>query len=178
MIIVGAICVAAAVVLYVLQPVLTGEEASLHREHDEPTEAEARKRNALLALRDVEYDHATGKLDEDDYRSLRDELTVEALEALQSMSADAARAGSAGESDGAAGAGGAGTAPVASDAVLEREIAAFRAALRVQEAGGGACPACDKPNGPASRFCAHCGVALATSEPDGPRADGAGSPGA
>ncbi|NJD20970.1 MAG: hypothetical protein FIA95_17005 [Gemmatimonadetes bacterium] len=61
---------AAAVVLFIVQPVARGLHASLEREADELTETEARKRVALLALRDVEYDYLAGKLDEEDYRSL------------------------------------------------------------------------------------------------------------
>lgn len=43
---------------------------------------DARKRVALAALKDVEYDHAAGKLDETDYEEMRGRLEVEALEAL------------------------------------------------------------------------------------------------
>ncbi len=53
-------------------------------------EREARKRVALAALKDVEYDHAAGKLDEVDYEEMRSRLEAEALEALKA--ADAPRA--------------------------------------------------------------------------------------
>jgi hypothetical protein len=46
-------------------------------------EGESRKRVALAALKDVEYDHAAGKLDEADYQDIRGVLEREALEALQ-----------------------------------------------------------------------------------------------
>ena len=62
----GVTLVAAAVVLFILQPVVNGIHASLERADDEMTETEARKRVALLALRDVEYDFLAGKLDERD----------------------------------------------------------------------------------------------------------------
>ena len=65
----GVALVAAAVVLFIVQPVAKGIHASLEREDDEMTDTEARKRVALLALRDVEYDFLAGKLDEEDYRS-------------------------------------------------------------------------------------------------------------
>ena len=46
-------------------------------------EREARKRVALAALKDVEYDYAAGKLDAADYEEMRSRLEVEALEALR-----------------------------------------------------------------------------------------------
>lgn len=44
---------------------------------------ESRQRVALAALKDVEYDHAAGKLDEEDYREIRTRLEVEALSAVR-----------------------------------------------------------------------------------------------
>lgn len=55
-------------------------------------DGEARKRIALSALRDVEYDRAAGKLDEADYATLRARLEREALEALESAPASAREA--------------------------------------------------------------------------------------
>lgn len=135
----GAVLVAAAVVLFIVQPVARGLHASLEREADELTETEARKRVALLALRDVEYDYLAGKLDEEDYRSLKGELTAEALAALEAD--EKARSGTL--------AGGAA-------AVLEAEIAEARASLR----SGALCPDCGYGNEPGSRFCSSCGHAL------------------
>ncbi len=135
----GAALVAAAVVLFIVQPVAKGLHASLEREEDELTETEARKRVALLALRDVEYDYLAGKLDENDYRSLKGELTAEALAALEAD--EKARSGSL--SGGAA-------------AALEAEIAEARAGL----SSGMYCPECGFLNEPGSRFCSSCGHAL------------------
>ena len=47
----GGALVAAAVTLFILQPILSGLHASLDRAEDELTDTEARKRVALLALR-------------------------------------------------------------------------------------------------------------------------------
>ena len=80
---IGASLVALAVVLFILQPGGKGLHASLERDEFELTDTEARKRVALLALRDVEYDFLAEKLDEHDYRSLKAELTAEALAALE-----------------------------------------------------------------------------------------------
>lgn len=133
---VGVALVAAAVVLFILQPVVKGIHASLDRDDDELTETEARKRVALLALRDVEYDFLAGKLDEQDYRALKSELTAEALAAL--------------EADEASKSGGA-------DDALEAEIARIRAGLKE----GTPCPSCAYTNSEGSRFCSACGHALA-----------------
>lgn len=45
-------------------------------------DAEARQRVALASLREVEYDRAGGKLDDEDYRRLRTQLEREALTAI------------------------------------------------------------------------------------------------
>lgn len=134
----GVALVTAAVVLFILQPVVKGLHASLERDDDELTETEARKRVALLALRDVEYDFLAGKLDDDDYRSLKGELTAEALAALEAD--EVARNGSSGGGDEA----------------LEAEISRIRDGLRT----GFACPECTYSNPEGSRFCSACGQAL------------------
>ncbi|MCY4647554.1 MAG: zinc ribbon domain-containing protein [Gammaproteobacteria bacterium] len=144
MILLGAVLVAAAVVLYVVQPVFSGERASLASLDEEFTEAEARRHLSLVALRDVEYDFATGKVDERDYRRLRDELGREALDALREVQRSRDQAEDA---------------PPAKDAVaddLEREIAAYRAALR----SGTLCDRCGSANVAEALFCATCGRQL------------------
>lgn len=135
----GVGLVTAAVVLFIMQPVVKGIHASLEREDDELTETEARKRVALLALRDVEYDFLAGKLDEEDYRSLKAELTAEALAALEADEAAKAEEGGVTGSDD-----------------LEAEIAMIRAGLR----DGVPCPDCAYTNVSGSRFCSACGQAL------------------
>lgn len=136
----GAALLVVAVVAWVLLPVTRGQHASLDREDGELTDGEARRRVALLALRDVEYDYHTGKLDQDDYLALRSELSAEALAALQAL--DAETEGGAGDPD------------------LEAEIAAVRAGLEA----GTTCAACGQVNPEGSRFCASCGSALAARE--------------
>jgi hypothetical protein len=144
---IGASFVALAVVLFLIHPVVKGLHASLEREADELTETEARKRVALLALRDVEYDYLAGKLDESDYRALKGELTAEALAALEADEAARARedAGVSGPSD------------------LEAEIA--RARLELES--GVPCPGCGYDNAEGSRFCSACGTALVSRQAAG-----------
>lgn len=133
----GVALVTAAVMLFLLQPVVKGLHASLERTDDELTDTEARKRVALLALRDVEYDFLAGKLDQEDYRSLKSELTAEALAALEA--AEAEESATVPEGDG-----------------LEAEIARLREGFR----GGALCPSCSFANPEGSRFCSACGHAL------------------
>jgi hypothetical protein len=141
-VVLGVALVSAAVVLFIMQPVVKGLHASMEREGDELTDTEARKRVALLALRDVEYDFLAGKLDEEDYRSLKSELTAEALAALEAD--EASRAGS----------------PVATaEDDLEAEIARLRGQLR----SGLVCGSCGFANEAGSRFCSSCGTPLAES---------------
>ena len=134
----GAGLVALAIVFFIVQPVAKGLSVSLEREDDELTETEARKRVALLALRDVEYDFLAGKLDDNDYRSLKGELTAEALAALEAD--EKARAGTSGNAD----------------AALEAEIAQIRAGMK----GALFCSDCGSQNEAGSRFCSSCGHAL------------------
>ncbi len=136
--ILGALLLIGAVVAYLLLPILKGETALLHRDFEEITEAEARRRIALLALRDAEYDYHMGKVDQADYTKLKGRLAAEALEAIRAV-------------DGV------------DDADLEREIALVRAGMR----DGRACGSCGHLNPPGSRFCAACGLALAPPTPAG-----------
>lgn len=46
-------------------------------------DAQARKRVALAALKEIEYDRISGKLDDHDYQTLRAQLEREALAALE-----------------------------------------------------------------------------------------------
>jgi cytochrome c-type biogenesis protein CcmI len=141
MALVGALLLVSAVVFFILAPILRGQHASLEREDDEMTDAEAKRRVTLLALRDVEYDYHTGKLDETDYESLKRELSAEALAALREAEAEAESAEAGGDA-------------------LEAEIAALRAGLQA----GTACTACGHTNPQGSRFCASCGQSLAARE--------------
>ena len=147
----GALLLAAGVVFFVLHPLVTGRWAPLERSDQEMSEAEARRRVKLLALRDVEYDFATGKLDDGDYQSLKRELAAEALEALEATEREAEGVGSE---------------------ALEAEIAAVRKGLEA----GTLCEACGHVNPGGSRFCSSCGSALA-SRPVGSGSPGSGGTG-
>jgi len=83
--ILGIALVTGVVVWVVVHPITAGRSAPIQRAEHEPTEAESRKRIALLALRDVELDYQTGKLDTGDYRELRAEAAARALAAIDAV---------------------------------------------------------------------------------------------
>lgn len=142
---IGAAMFAAAVVLFVVGPILTGKQARVTRTLNEFSDAEAWKLVTLRALRDVEYDYHTGKLDDHDYQTLKNELTTEAVQALRRVEegdvpADV-RAGNV--------------------ANVEAEIMAMRAVLR----DAVHCTVCAHANPAGSRYCATCGAALSAPDP-------------
>jgi uncharacterized membrane protein YdfJ with MMPL/SSD domain len=89
-IVVGLVLVAAVVVLVALpflrEPVATDDRL------DAPTDADARRLalieerdRALAALKELEFDHRTGKVDDADYRELVGPLRQAAAVALRSL---------------------------------------------------------------------------------------------
>jgi hypothetical protein len=58
-------------------------------------DAEARRRVALTSLRELDYDYLGGKLDEADYRSQKERLSLEALAAMRAAEAVGYGAGTA-----------------------------------------------------------------------------------
>src|SRR5688572_10827478 len=82
----GAVVVAAIAAGFVIHPLvyrrwgLLGDSVAT-----DVLDREARKRVALAALKDVEYDHAAGKLDDADYLEMRSRLEQEALEAVNAF---------------------------------------------------------------------------------------------
>ncbi len=102
---------------------------------DEPLPLEETRRGqALLAIKDLDFDHATGKISEDDYLAMKGRFTADALAALRQEPADSADP-------------------------AEQLIAARRAAL---ESGGpvAVCPACGPRPEPDARYCSGCGGSL------------------
>lgn len=165
------ILLATLVVFFILHPLVTGRSAPMDRSEDELTEAQHRKRIALFALRDVEYDYHAGKLDEDDYRKMKREIASEALEALAEEEQEwAARQGrQAAEAEKKAATNGRVTASPG-DSAVEEEIRALRNSLKE----GLICRECGQPNPVGSRFCSACGSALAAPASTAPASSPAG----
>ena len=154
--ILGGVLLAAGVVLFILEPVFRGQRAPLYDGDDVYDDAAAKRRIALTALRDLEYDRATGKVDGDDYERLKAELSREALKHLEARTAATPSDGSEDEAQ---------SRGLGVEMGLEAEIARIRAALRE----GMTCPACDAVNREGSSFCSRCGATLTSQEAAGAR---------
>ena len=135
----GGVLLAAGVMLFVLEAVFSGRGAPLYDGVDDFDEGAARRRVALAALRDLEYDRATGKLDGSDYELLKNELSREALQHLGPRMR--------GRGDRVA---------ERASRELEEEIEQIRQALRE----GLQCGDCGHLNGFGARYCGRCGDAL------------------
>jgi hypothetical protein len=150
---VAGLLVALAALALVLEPLVVPQRAGAPAAEDDfdladPTESDTPKVRALLALREIEFDRATGKLSEDDYRRLKAKYESEAIAAIRAEEA-AERAG------GLAAPGAAGR--VASGSVSERAEELIR---RARQSAARTCPTCGPRPEPNAVFCSHCGRSL------------------
>jgi hypothetical protein len=118
--------------------------APLRSRRDEPSlpspeasKLAAERESVLAALRDLEEDFATGKLEAADHAQMRSELRARAARLL------------AAERDPAT--------PAATPAAVATPAAAPFAPA--------SCPSCAAPTAPGARFCSSCGVRLAFADP-------------
>jgi len=172
--IIAAVLVALAVVTLIIGPLLGGGHAtSIGADEPEDLE-ETPKGMALAALREIEFDRATGKLSEEDFAELKAKYTAEALEVLRReaptpVAPVPAPAGTAGlpASD-----------PVEA-MIAERVRTLAGGQVRCPTCGPrpegdalfcstcgrsltvGGCGSCGAPLVPGSRFCENCGTAVA-----------------
>lgn len=171
---------AVAALVYVLFPLFDAVVATQARVGTRPAPP---PENAIDALREIEFDRATGKLSDDDYASLKAQYTRTALVELRARETVSpvgapAVAGSVGNAP-------ADSAPndqLAGDAMdaAEAAVRRYRAVRRSCDTCGprpepdptfcsscgnyleGACAHCGaRIDQPASRFCANCGSSLA-----------------
>jgi hypothetical protein len=141
----------------------------VHRLPDEPLDPEETPKGlALTALKEIEFDRATGKLSDADYEQLKARYTAAAVEALRAETAIGAAADveamiagrvrslrSAGSSTPA-------SAPVCPTCGPRPEPdAVFCSTCGFRLQAPAACPRCTAPLPPDSRFCEACGVRVA-----------------
>jgi hypothetical protein len=155
------ILLAAVAVYYVLRPVLApaprmaAVEAAQAAEEIEDLEDDISPRTvALRALKEIEFDRATGKLTDQDYESLKRQYTGVALEALRE--ADSPRPAAAP----AATPGPALRCPTHGPRP-ERDAAYCSACGRKLLGGSSVCARCGSALPPDARFCARCGMSVA-----------------
>ncbi len=133
--------IVAATGALILWPLLRGTETAGGEAAALPADAGREKELALAAIRELEFDYATGKISPEDYALLRARYEARALEAIARAAAIPSEAG--GEPD--------------TEALLEAEIAAVRGRSR--------CTSCGAVMPPQARFCPSCGAPAGAEVP-------------
>lgn len=132
----AAALVGVALLLVVLGPLISREVVPAIVD-DEPQDLEETPKGiALSALKEIEFDQATGKLSDEDYAMLKGKYTAQALEALRIED------GTAGSSD------------------LETVIATRARTIRETGTSTASCPHCGPRPEDDALFCSTCGCAL------------------
>jgi hypothetical protein len=140
----AAVMVGIALTALVIGPLVTTAPPAPEVD-DEPEELEQTPKGiALAALKEIEFDRATGKLSEEDYEFLKAKYTEQALVALRAEEPALASAGAGALEPGAD---------------VETLIAARARAIR-SGVGVRACPTCGPRPEPDAFFCSECGVSL------------------
>lgn len=133
---VAAALVGVALLLVVLGPLISRELVPALVD-DEPQDLEETPKGiALSALKEIEFDQATGKLSDEDYAMLKGKYTAQALEALRAED----------------------VGPGSGD--LETVIAVRARAIREQGSSTSTCPHCGPRPEQDAIFCSTCGCAL------------------
>lgn len=91
-----SLLLAAVVGYYVLAPLFRADAAEAERISaavSEERDLQSRREMLMAALKDLEDDHATGKIDQKDYSQMKTELSTETIEIMKQLDAlDEARA--------------------------------------------------------------------------------------
>ena len=144
---------ATGAIYYVLRPILRPGPPDAEAEGDEGEDPEddlSPQAVALRALKEIEFDRATGKLSDADYDALKTRYTEEALAALSRT---------------------AGLTPGASPGISEPRAVARGQATKMAvcpidgprpESDAVFCSTCGRRLGTAPAYCARCGTALET----------------
>ena len=120
---------------YVLYPLLVGPVPMRRVTRATAPSARIAEHDAVVALREIEFDRVTGKLSDADYEELKTRYTARALEAMR---ARAAAVEPVDESTGTA------------DDAIEAAVRAYRERMR-------SCATCGPRPEPDAAYCSHCG---------------------
>ena len=133
---------AGLVVSFVAAPLRVPRRSTVTDEASETEEVALHERDAVYAaLRDLDHDHETAKISDEDYQAMRGELRARAAALMKAQRASAAAGGARSE---------------AKPSEVHRDSNAPAAAAF--------CTACGAPSRPDDRFCAQCGARIEARE--------------
>ncbi len=156
--IVGTLLALGALAL-VLWPLVSDSSGEPRRNPEPASDAdkyEAASSPSVIALREIEFDRATGKLSDADYDDLRQRYTRQAIEEMRQHRAGLpAEAGAEGSAEASAEArAGFSVGTLKQDAGSDDAV---EAAIRRARARGPICPTCGPQKEPDAVYCSNCG---------------------
>lgn len=120
---------------YVLYPLLVGPVPARRVVRAPAPSAKGAEHEAVVALREIEFDRVTGKLSDADYDELKARYTARALEAMRAAAATAEPVSGS---------------PGSADEAIEAAVRAYRERLH-------SCAACGPRPEPDAVYCSNCG---------------------
>lgn len=155
-----AVALTGLVIFLVAQPFI--DPARLRQRAAGPDEQLTQERDTILnAVRDLDFDYATGKLTDEDYAAQRAALMARGAAVLKQLDAAGAAAGASPIEQAIAARRKTATGAVEGGPSIEQAIAARRkTAASAVPATGLNCPGCGAGVGAGDRFCPDCGAAL------------------
>ncbi len=134
----AALALLLVVAALIAQPLLGPRQPALLPESERDRLERERKR-IVRAIREVDFDRGTGKLNDEDYARMRTDLQTQGAETLRVLGA---------------------FQPTPGTRDIEAEIEAAVAALREKPDASRRCAKCGGIVKPADRYCPHCGAKL------------------